>query len=919
MRVFLILILLGAFGLQGASQTFYISLYDNIEHTYDIFKISLSDSTFNLECDNSGYNRHFAIRPVTGEFIKLHTVLGLYNIEMNYCNAIKWGNLINPVMMFFHHGYDSDKDGVIWGIGQDGIFKVNPPTTYFEFKGNLDPLVRSKLSNHNSYPGFGNYYTIFENDKTSIPDQLIAIDTADPLIWKIIYEFPIHLRIKDIIELHRSCGDQSLICFTTNNEFYELNLKNKFLKYLCKINFKDPRYTHPTTQRSEIYGSSPWLFDPAECDVFIDLDINNSSGNFQNGFDSPPLCSKSSSFISDNDPDVFSDYGTMDSVSIALLNPIDGNSEQISLIESFGVLSRSSPFALTLLPSSLTTNDSFALAIRSVLYENLMCQPSPASRFFRVVVYKNGLSDTAYSTIHLNGPFYNAGSDATINLCNNDSSVYLKDFLGACSSPSGIWLGPSNINGYFNPSSDLSGFYTYVVGDTLCGFDSATLEINVLNSPNFNFPNDTSICKNHTLTLNFKLPNVHLLWFDGDTSNSKTFVKPGSYWLTAFNDLGCSHTDTFSLSLLPTPVARKDTFICLNNSLLFKGKSYKPGEMIRDTVPSISSCDSLVVWSVYGIPLPSPQIHGDTLICQNDSSLLFVNSTFSTYSWSNSSQLPQTSVRSGTYSLTVTDLNGCSGETSITIRNVQPLVYTIQVQDPRCSGDYGSIQILPLSGGAPSFFFDLNGLQNSNGTFNQLLPGKYFFQITDSEGCSVLDSVMIHNGQELLVEMNQSIELLLNQTGSIPFNAIKGKVRDIWSNPPTNIILKSGNTFDIQSSIDQILTVIFSDENGCTYSLPLHLKIIRNQNIFFPNAFSPNGDQVNDLWAPFLGSDFHVISFSVFDRWGNLVFHSSNLASWDGKTNQGQLLPPGVYPFQLILDSPDNRISTHSGSITLFR
>lgn len=104
-----------------------------------------------------------------------------------------------------------------------------------------------------------------------------------------------------------------------------------------------------------------------------------------------------------------------------------------------------------------------------------------------------------------------------------------------------------------------------------------------------------------------------------------------------------------------------------------------------------------------------------------------------------------------------------------------------------------------------------------------------------------------------------------------------------------------------------------------TYSLPLHVKIIRNQNIFFPNAFSPNGDQVNDLWVPFLGSDFHVLRFSVFDRWGNLIYQSNSSAFWDGKTNRSQLSPPGVYLFQLIIDSPNRGRSMHSASITLFR
>ena len=99
----------------------------------------------------------------------------------------------------------------------------------------------------------------------------------------------------------------------------------------------------------------------------------------------------------------------------------------------------------------------------------------------------------------------------------------------------------------------------------------------------------------------------------------------------------------------------------------------------------------------------------------------------------------------------------------------------------------------------------------------------------------------------------------------------------------------------------------------------MYFKTDRDQNIYFPNIFSPNGDQVNDVWSPYLGADYQMQSFSIFDRWGNLIYHSPHSASWDGKNNSGKRTPPGVYIFQLNLLNPHLESEVKIGDITLIK
>lgn len=66
-------------------------------------------------------------------------------------------------------------------------------------------------------------------------------------------------------------------------------------------------------------------------------------------------------------------------------------------------------------------------------------------------------------------------------------------------------------------------------------------------------------------------------------------------------------------------------------------------------------------------------------------------------------------------------------------------------------------------------------------------------------------------------------------------------------------------------------------------------------DVYLPNSFSPNGDGINDLFQPF-GTDFEVRELSIFDRWGGLVYQSTEpAAAWDG----GRAVQ-GAYVYRLV-------------------
>ncbi len=99
-----------------------------------------------------------------------------------------------------------------------------------------------------------------------------------------------------------------------------------------------------------------------------------------------------------------------------------------------------------------------------------------------------------------------------------------------------------------------------------------------------------------------------------------------------------------------------------------------------------------------------------------------------------------------------------------------------------------------------------------------------------------------------------------------------------------------------QTGIVGCYTVIAVDGNG-NESLPSNQVCVTNCPIYdLPNAFTPNGDRQNDLFVPRGLCFVERVDFKIFNRWGQLVFESTDPAlNWDGANLNGEALPSGTY------------------------
>ena len=88
--------------------------------------------------------------------------------------------------------------------------------------------------------------------------------------------------------------------------------------------------------------------------------------------------------------------------------------------------------------------------------------------------------------------------------------------------------------------------------------------------------------------------------------------------------------------------------------------------------------------------------------------------------------------------------------------------------------------------------------------------------------------------------------------------------------------------------------------------------------VYVPNAFSPTHDRKNDVFRPLISGNVKLISFTVYDRWGQLVFYSKDvLKGWNGEIN-GKQMPIGIYVWQCHYEM-DGKKQMQKGTVLLVR
>lgn len=272
-----------------------------------------------------------------------------------------------------------------------------------------------------------------------------------------------------------------------------------------------------------------------------------------------------------------------------------------------------------------------------------------------------------------------------------------------------------------------------------------------------------------------------------------------------------------------------------------------------------------------------------------------------------------------------TDLYGCSTKDSFRVIPIKTN-YIINGDRNLCPGEQGFIEFVAKDNHQYKFDWTPTKTIIFGATKNRIntapIDTSIYKVVFENEyGCVYEDSfqVNISKFEPAFMAKADPDTIYLGQSSQL--QADKGYSNYIWDLPYwlscdkcTDPIATPENTI--------LYTVRATNADGCQGSASVRVVVIRptcdERDVYLPNAFSPNGDNNNDVFR--IRSNFiDQVEMAIYDRWGEKIFETTDKNTWWDGTYKGNLLPPDVYAYYFKVRCIDGDTYFKKGNVTLIR
>jgi gliding motility-associated-like protein len=492
--------------------------------------------------------------------------------------------------------------------------------------------------------------------------------------------------------------------------------------------------------------------------------------------------------------------------------------------------------------------------------------------------------------------------------------------------------GGNNTSTLQNPQHNYSAAGTYTTTLTAtnpCNVTSTyTQVVKVLSlststvNPTCNGANNgtiTALSSNSTGSVIYSINPVNITNTTGVFGN----LNGGSYNITATDAIGCSKTINVSIS---NPPALSLSFggsstplLCggANNGLIDANGAGGTGTLSYTLTPNnttnttglfislaaniytiaVSDANGCSTTKSFEIKISPSIITNPTKIepdCEGQNGSIYSNSNGGTGSLifnlqpSNQNNTIGNFLVNGanTYTITIKDANNCSVSTTILFNTPNALnIVNVLKKELNCPGDVNGNIVATASGGTGALSYALNPgfAPQGNGTFTPLAAGNYTVIVNDSKNCTSTQSFSINllsTAMSAVMTKSDVGCVGLNNDGSAAINLSGGTApyKLTWNTVPPQTTTAINNLY-----AGTYYCVVY-DANNCLYFDSAKVApAVCCKAIEFADVFTPNKDFVNDDFGPTTFINYELVSFEIFNRFGQSVFLTRDKGvRWDG-------------------------------------
>lgn len=321
----------------------------------------------------------------------------------------------------------------------------------------------------------------------------------------------------------------------------------------------------------------------------------------------------------------------------------------------------------------------------------------------------------------------------------------------------------------------------------------------------------------------------------------------------------------------------------------------------------------------------------DTTVCRGESVEISVSGGNS-YTWLDSTfSAPSNPIQTvspdstKTYIVKIENEPGCFRTEQVLVKvNQPPNITNVSITPTVCGEETGHIGA-SATGFSP-FISSIGAGDQNQAQFPNLASGDYTLTITDQNGCS--SDTLVNVPDSIAVQTSfiadppggpEPLSVLFNNTSENATDYEWFINNDFWDDD-----FNSGALFD-SSGVFEVSLVAYNNVPHCADTFTVFIHVKDTLIVQFPNVFTPNNDQVNDVFTVKIRGGTHLEG-GIFNRWGNemvalnqsLTPQAQTIPLWDGFSND-QPATEGVYFYRFVIKDVDGKENTFQGYLHLNR